>query len=292
MTIHNPLYLEKKGYTAREDRLLIGDIFANEGVFSTATDLIPALTTGLGASISAGSCYIQGDTNLNQGKYRFFSDAATPLIFVAPSSLPRIDMVVARVYDSDEVGPGPDSGAIEIVQGTPSSGANLTNLNGAPALTAVPTAMPIAYFHVPTSGSLVGFKELRVGARDGMITTSMLGLGVVTASKIEAQQVWQSIVLAGFTAGIAYYKDSLGMVHFRGDSIPTTGSSAGATLGTLPAGYRPGTTQWFWMHHTASGFESTGRGFTINNAGAIVSPVAIGASTSWAFGGVHFRAES
>lgn len=77
--------------------------------------------------------------------------------------------------------------------------------------------------------------------------TSQIEALAVTAAKIEAQQAWQFITLTGGTLTwdnnqLAYMKDSLGFVHFRGEPHSTTGgsSAAGNTFATLPAGFRPG----------------------------------------------------
>lgn len=57
-------------------------------------------------------------------------------------------------------------------------------------------------------------------------------------------QAWQSLAISFFTTSLVYMKDSLGFVHFRGDVMTTTNPAAaiGQTIGTLPAGYRPGAT--------------------------------------------------
>ena len=106
---------------------------------------------------------------------------------------------------------------------------------------------------------------------------------------------WHTLAISAtnFPGGnLAYYKDALGIVRVRGDVFTaTTGAvSGGATLGTLPAGFRPGTTQVFTL------LEATGsvsqRPVQVTTAGVISVPAGLAASSSYSFGAVHFRAEN
>lgn len=133
MTIPQPLYLQTKGYPARLDRQFIGDIFSP----GTASSSALAVTPGAGTrqvSVAAGASYVKGK-NTNQGTYRVFSDAAITLTHDVATTLPRIDQIIVRVYDSTETGGAAidDRGAIEIVKGVEASGATLANRTGAVA---------------------------------------------------------------------------------------------------------------------------------------------------------------
>lgn len=126
------------------------------------------------------------------------------------------------------------------------------------------------------------------------VTTAKLAANAVTAAKIEAQQVWQTIALTNFTATtLKYFKDSLGIVHFRGDQMTTTGTppTLASVIGTLPAGYRPVSTQYFVVHQmNAVGYWTVG----ITAAGVMTndSPGTMPVSGALTFGGIHFRAEN
>lgn len=88
------------------------------------------------------------------------------------------------------------------------------------------------------------------------ITTGALADGAVTAVKLGAQDAWSSLTLTGsWGSALRYFKDSLGMVHVRSDSIvgPSAGVTGSATIGTFPAGYRPVSTQYFSVVNTTSG---------------------------------------
>lgn len=112
---------------------------------------------------------------------------------------------------------------------------------------------------------------------------------------IATQQAWQTVALTGFpTYNLVYYKDSLGTVHFRGDLQLTGGSppANGATICTLPAGYRPGVTILLPIIVQSVGggvnlIQITTAGVITNASGATLS-----AATNYSFGTCHFRAEN
>lgn len=125
--------------------------------------------------------------------------------------------------------------------------------------------------------------NIKTGAN---INGSKLLNATVTAGKIEAQQAWQTVALGNkFTGNLAYYKDSLGIVHLRGDDFVSSGVG-GATIATLPAGYRPGTTQRFPVACDSGTFS-----FTIATNG-VVTAAPTGVGLTWSFGAAHFRAEN
>lgn len=78
----------------------------------------------MSVDIAGGSCWIAGDTNTaTQPVYRLRNTGTLNVAISSNSSgLTRVDLVVARIRDSVFAG-GSDSGAIEIVEGTPGSGA-------------------------------------------------------------------------------------------------------------------------------------------------------------------------
>jgi hypothetical protein len=72
-------------------------------------------------SVGPGRAYIHGQENSQQGGYYAWSDASENLVVAAPSASPRIDTLLARVWDSDY---GTLSSGItriqwDIVQGVP-----------------------------------------------------------------------------------------------------------------------------------------------------------------------------
>lgn len=123
--INPPNYLENGCITAQQDRLLWGSIICAEGVKNAGgvgTDLRAGSVTSqpLTILVSAGSAFISGDVVANQGIYHVFSDSSVLLNLAAPDPTDsRIDLIVARVYDSQYFGTE-DRWALEVVTGDPS----------------------------------------------------------------------------------------------------------------------------------------------------------------------------
>jgi hypothetical protein len=133
----------------------------------------------------------------------------------------------------------------------------------------------------------------RNSIKDGEIITQLLAANAVTAAKIEAQSAWSTISISGTgitTMSVGYFKDSLGIVRMRRDLVPNTGGVPdGTVIGTLPAGFRPGTLQWFMGIRTGTAFT-----VSVSTAGVItvVSGLAAAGAGNIALSGIHFRAEN
>jgi hypothetical protein len=82
---------------------------------------------------------------------------------------------------------------------------------------------------------------------------------------------------------VQYWRDPYGVVHLRGVALRC--GSVGATIFTLPSGFRPG-----HLEHLAA-VASTGTvQVTVDGGGAVVSPIAV---EQWqSLDGITFRAES
>lgn len=99
------------------------------------------VTDGAGADlkvdVAAGLALVKGDTGFRNGLYLQLNDAviANAVTFdAAHATLPRIDQVILRVGDSDDLGSAGDVPAIEKLTGAATAGATLDNRNGATAL--------------------------------------------------------------------------------------------------------------------------------------------------------------
>lgn len=102
-----------------------------EGIAGASTDLAMTATTGLGVSVAAGRAFVKGDDRSSQGSYYCYIPAAqTATATAAHATLPRVDRVVLRVYDADVTG-SQTKWAVEIIAGTATAGATLSNLSGA-----------------------------------------------------------------------------------------------------------------------------------------------------------------
>lgn len=122
-----PQYLESKLYPARFDRQVLDDIFT-PGVRASG-DLVATAGGSRTVSVGAGAAYMPGTQSANQGAYRMLFDAA--VLNIAPCSVnPRLDQIIARIYDAEESG-SLNQGVLEVLAGAEASGATLINRSGA-----------------------------------------------------------------------------------------------------------------------------------------------------------------
>lgn len=120
----------------------------------TAGDMLMAApVSGMSVNVAPGECVVPGSTSTTQGGYYLFVNSTTNLsIATANPSNPRIDLVCATINDATYSG-SLNSGVLQVVTGTPTSGATLVNLSGAPAL---PTSsLLIGYVLVPAAASSI-----------------------------------------------------------------------------------------------------------------------------------------
>src|SRR5688572_19961982 len=137
MALLTPEYLQTKSYNAIKDRAVLKSAVMREGIIDFGDFAVTQRAAGANMSVdvAAGECFVQGDTVVRQGIYHLVNDAVinATISANAPGN-PRIDQIIARVYDSADAGAGTDTPAIEVLAGTPSAGATLANRTGAAAL--------------------------------------------------------------------------------------------------------------------------------------------------------------
>lgn len=147
----NPSYETSLCYSADDLRRLTEGLVCVEGVSGIGDGSLLVTTggSGLNVSIAQGGAFIEGDTSDDQGMYWVYNDATVTLTMdAAHASNPRIDQVIARVYDAQYAGSA-NEWALEKLTGTATVGANLTNLTGAAALPG--DAIRLAYILVPAA---------------------------------------------------------------------------------------------------------------------------------------------
>ncbi len=127
-------------YHAREDRRAMSRLPVQPGVVNSG-DFKVTPGSGLGLNIAAGDAWVAGSHAgvVRQGLYPVaLASADTATVGAAHATLPRIDQVVLRVRDAAPApaagGDAENSGKIEVVAGTATSGATLDNRTGAAAL--------------------------------------------------------------------------------------------------------------------------------------------------------------
>lgn len=120
--------------------------------------------------------------------------------------------------------------------------------------------------------------------------------GIISRTEVETQPSYSTLALTGATwtpANLSYWKDSLGIVHFRPEKFTATADFAnGATFGTMPVGFRPGVKLYFPGNRVpAAGFGSMH--FAIDAAGVMTAVQNFNPlSSGIAFSDVEYRAEN
>ena len=140
MTLSPPLFLEKLGYTAMQERqvynwLLHAGVFGrNPGEF-TGTPYNMGTGAGMNSSVSEGNAAVKGSFQFRQGLYIVENSGQIEVAHpTADPTNPRLDQLALKVYDSTDGGDASDTAALLVVPGTPTAGTTLTNRNGAAAL--------------------------------------------------------------------------------------------------------------------------------------------------------------
>jgi hypothetical protein len=122
----------------------------NPGVLPSGNAMTVAAGSGMQVTVATGSvvCPAAGS---DQGAYVFsLLTAATLTVETSDPANPRVDMVCANVIDTGE---SDGFAEVQIIAGTPASGATLGNLDGAPA--APSNSVVLAYVLVPADSASV-----------------------------------------------------------------------------------------------------------------------------------------
>jgi hypothetical protein len=207
-----------------------------------------AVTPGSGMQVlvAPGEVYIPGTSAATQGGY-YDRVASSTALSVAAANVtnPRIDLVVAQVEDSAYSGA---SNLFQVVMltGTATSGATLSNLSGAPSLTA--SSLALAYVLVPANASSISGGNIKPvapsvppsglfpkGITSSTTTSSgqlleVTGTSAVTVT-LPAHSKGQRVAVSNFSSAVTTVagSDIYGPGVAAGSSIPL-GPSANVTL--------------------------------------------------------------
>lgn len=146
-----PNWMQENCYSAQIDRLMLANVVCGDGVADVVGGSLLVTTggSGLNVSVAQGGAWVEGDDD-DRGMYSVYNDAAvTVTVGAADPTNPRIDQIIARVYDST-YGEGADEWVLEVLAGTATAGATLTNLNGAASISGL-NAITLAYVLVPAT---------------------------------------------------------------------------------------------------------------------------------------------
>lgn len=108
-----------------------------EGIVESGDFAVSQRAAGANMSVdvAAGEAYVKGDTNADEGSYYCRETGTLNATFTASDATnPRIDRVVLEVKNDSEDSSGLNKARIRVIDGTPTGGANLTNLTGAAAV--------------------------------------------------------------------------------------------------------------------------------------------------------------
>lgn len=150
MTVLAPEFLQTTKYSAQRMRAMMAAAsIIQEGIVNFGDFAVSQRGAGANMSVdvAAGDAWILGDNTARQGLYHVGNDGNVNVaVPAAHATNPRIDQVVLRVYDSTVIGGEKDLATIEVISGTATLGASLSNLTGAAALPS--TAIRLAYILV------------------------------------------------------------------------------------------------------------------------------------------------
>lgn len=194
MPFAKTIYLGVEDYAAIHDRYYgmghyVEGVAPRQGTFAagTSTDAREALAikqraagANLSVDISPGWAFVQGDDVVNQAMYADYNNSIVNLAYTtvgAPSTNPRIDMVVARINDSEHTQRTPaDQMYFEIVPGVPLAGtAGATLANGLGRATLPPSALWLADLELRTDSASVGVTTARIADRRKLYGPAVYG---------------------------------------------------------------------------------------------------------------------
>ena len=117
----SPVFLDGITYPAKELRKILGDIYTEGILTSGALAISQSGTPAMSVSVALGRAIVTNDEG-NFGKYVIENDAAvTKTIAASDPSNPRIDRIIAQIYDATDISGAVNSWALEVLTGTPAA---------------------------------------------------------------------------------------------------------------------------------------------------------------------------
>ena len=128
-----------------------GSVLPLGGVLQGGERMGVNAATGMQVTVNGGACIVPSGVSALQGAYRvILMQPATLTVATSDASNPRVDAVAVYV---DDLGTNSSQTFVEVFAGTPTAGANLDNLNGAPTLP--DSCLLLAYILVPAGSTSV-----------------------------------------------------------------------------------------------------------------------------------------
>lgn len=173
----NPVFLDSLTYPAKELRKILGDIYTEGILTSGALAVSQSGTPAMSVSVALGRAIITNDEG-NFGKYVIENDAAvTKTIAASDPSNPRIDRIIAQVYDATDISGASDDWHLEVLTGTPAA---------SPSAPALPSnAISLATVAVAAGViTIVNANITDTRARSSSIIGKISGDGVATGAEV------------------------------------------------------------------------------------------------------------
>lgn len=125
-TLESPLWMQNDTYTGAQDRTLVDNLWATDGVLNVGDLLVAqrAAGTNMSVDVASGVGVVTGDDAAAQGKYlcRHLSGPTNVALAAAPGvGLSRIDLIVLRIQDAAVIGGANNNFIFDKVTGTAAS---------------------------------------------------------------------------------------------------------------------------------------------------------------------------
>lgn len=164
MAEQEPLFEHVLEISGQELRAVFDTL--QEGVFDPGDLKVTPGATGVTVDVAEGKGMVEGDSIPEQRLYHIWNDASKGSdtfegggLAAADPSNPRLDQIVARVWDHEADASGQRKWRLEVVGGTATSGATLDNRSGAAALPA--SAVRLADVLVPAGATSLVAADIR-----------------------------------------------------------------------------------------------------------------------------------
>lgn len=164
MTEQEPLFEHVLEISGQELRAAFDGL--QEGVLGAGDLKVTPGASGVNVDVAGGKGFVQGDTIADQRLYHIWNDATKNSAafeagdITAPDATnPRLDQIIARLWDHEADASGQRKWRLEVLAGTATSGATLDNRNGAAALP--DSAMRLADVLVPSGATGLVAADIR-----------------------------------------------------------------------------------------------------------------------------------
>jgi hypothetical protein len=193
------------------------------GLLAAADMQMTAPGSGLSVNVSTGEAIVGGSEGGVQGGYYTRNASTTNLaISTANASNPRIDTVCVTIADTgytEPTGVAGNAAVLQVVTGTPTSGATLVNLNGKAALPA--SSLLLGYVLVPATATNIITADISNVAGtvtfQGLSGTGVRGATNISTSQSTSSTTYTTLATPDQVAGIVLPTNGLIAVWYYAD---------------------------------------------------------------------------